>query len=38
MEPQLPLMYLYWHNGMIDPLEVRKSIIEIIGRYFADDH
>ena len=29
---------VYRHDGMIDPLEVRKSIIEIIGRYFADDH
>ena len=29
---------VYRHDGMIEPLEVRKAIIEIIGRYFADDH
>lgn len=29
---------VYRHDGMIEPLEVRQSIIEIIGRYFADDH
>jgi len=29
---------VYRHDGIIDPLEVRKSIIELIGRYFADDH
>ncbi len=25
------------HNGVIDPLEVRREIIKRIGRYFADD-
>ncbi len=29
---------VYHHDGIIDPLEVRKSIVELIGRYFADDH
>jgi len=28
---------VYRHDGIIDPLEVRKAIIELIGRYFADD-
>jgi thiol-disulfide isomerase/thioredoxin len=28
---------VYRHDGVIEALEVRKSIIELIGRYFADD-
>jgi thiol-disulfide isomerase/thioredoxin len=28
---------VYSHDGIIDPLEVRKTIIGQLGRYFADD-
>ncbi|HAM09093.1 MAG: redoxin [Bacteroidetes bacterium GWF2_41_9] len=28
---------VYSHNGVIDPLEVRKEIMQKIGRFFADD-
>jgi len=28
---------LYRHDGIVDPLEVRRAIIDQIGRYFADD-
>jgi thiol-disulfide isomerase/thioredoxin len=28
---------VYRHDGIIDPLEVRKAIISRLGRYFADD-
>lgn len=28
---------LYRHDGIIDPLEVRKAVIDELGRYFADD-
>jgi thiol-disulfide isomerase/thioredoxin len=28
---------VYRHDGIIEALEVRKSIIELIGKYFADD-
>lgn len=28
---------LYRHMGLIDPLQVRKAIIDRIGRYYADD-
>jgi peroxiredoxin len=29
---------VYSHEGIIDPLEVKKEIIKKIGRYFADDN
>lgn len=29
---------VYRHSGIIDPLEVRKAIVDQVGRYFADDH
>ncbi len=29
---------IYRHSGIIDPLEVKREIIQRIGRYFADDH
>lgn len=29
---------VYTHEGIIDPLEVRKEIIKKIGRFFADDN
>jgi thiol-disulfide isomerase/thioredoxin len=29
---------IYTHEGIIDPLEVKKEIIKIIGRFFADDN
>jgi peroxiredoxin len=29
---------IYTHEGIIDPLEVRKEIINKIGRFFADDN
>jgi len=28
---------VYAHNGVIDPLEVKKEIMQKIGRFFADD-
>jgi peroxiredoxin len=28
---------LYRHDGIIDPLEVRRTVIQELGRYFADD-
>lgn len=28
---------VYTHNGVIDPLEVKKEIMQKIGRFFADD-
>lgn len=28
---------VYSHNGVIDPLEVKKEILQKIGRFFADD-
>ena len=28
---------VYRHDGAFDPLEVRKAVIEKLGRYFADD-
>jgi hypothetical protein len=28
---------VYAHNGVINPLEVRKVIMQKIGRFFADD-
>ena len=28
---------VYRHDGIIDPLEVRKAVIDQVGRYFADD-
>jgi thiol-disulfide isomerase/thioredoxin len=28
---------VYRHDGIIDPLEVKKAIVKEIGRYFADD-
>jgi thiol-disulfide isomerase/thioredoxin len=29
---------VYTHEGIIDPLEVKREIIKKIGRFFADDH
>jgi thiol-disulfide isomerase/thioredoxin len=28
---------IYRHTGLIDPLELRKVIVEILGRYYADN-
>ena len=28
---------IYTHDGIIDPLEVKKAIVGQLGRYFADD-
>jgi hypothetical protein len=28
---------VYRHGGIIDPLEVKKTIISVLGRYYADD-
>ncbi len=28
---------VYRHNGLIDPLEVKRAIVNELGRYFADD-
>jgi len=28
---------LYRHDGIIDPLEVKRAVIQELGRYFADD-
>jgi peroxiredoxin len=28
---------IYRHDGIIDPLEVKRAIVEQLGRYFADD-
>ncbi|MDX2430453.1 MAG: hypothetical protein QNK35_05940 [Bacteroides sp.] len=28
---------IYTHDGIIDPLEVKKAIVGKLGRYFADD-
>ena len=29
---------VYRHDGIIDPLDLRKAIIDQVGRYFADDN
>ncbi len=29
---------VYTHEGIIDPLEVKREIIKKIGRFFADDN
>jgi thiol-disulfide isomerase/thioredoxin len=29
---------LYRHDGILDPLDVKKEVIGQLGRYFADDH
>jgi hypothetical protein len=28
---------IFRHSGIVDPLEVRKEIIKILGRYYADN-
>jgi hypothetical protein len=28
---------IYTHDGIIDPLEVKRAIVGQLGRYFADD-
>jgi hypothetical protein len=28
---------IYSHQGLVEPLEIKKAIINKIGRFFADD-